>query len=590
MFLEPGCGDGTSNNGSITIGKGEEILDQICSYGFSLSSGSSEIRYNILEFSKELSNIGLKNNKQVPPIYLRASAKQRLSLLQGLMDIDGGMEGSIAVFTNTNKNLSDAVYELVVSLGMKATKREKISKMYGKECKLTYIISFTPTMEVFRLWRKKEKIRINIEQKERRKHRYIVDIKELHIDVPMRCIAVDSPNHLFLAGKGMIPTHNTHTSAKYVNEFAIDNPGTRIGIIAPTLGDAVTSCVNGESGLKKFNPGLRLHNGAGGLMVYWPNGSEAKLFGAHTLDDVDRLRAGGNRELIWAEEICAWARLEEAWSNMRLGLRIGPRPHLVGSTTPRNIKFFRESILKDPRTIVTYAKTSDNQFLGEDTKTILYDMYSGTRIGKQELEGMVLEDLEGALWKSSWIEANRVRGSIEEKEKLVNSLRRIVIGVDPATTFKVKKEGVERESDETGIAIAGIGEDGHYYVLDVYGIRESPTGWARKIVEEYERWSADKIIAESNNGGDLVERNIRIESKDLPIKLVHAYKGKALRAEPIANLYEQNKVHHLNIFDRAEDQMTVFPVDPAAHDDMVDALVYSLTELSGRGGYGVRFL
>lgn len=136
----------------------------------------------------------------------------------------------------------------------------------------------------------------------------------------------------------------------------------------------------------------------------------------------------------------------------------------------------------------------------------------------------------------------------------------------------------------------GIDSNGHYYIFDAYGIKESPSGWAKKVIEEYHKWDADKIIAEVNNGGDLVKRNLDVEEKNLPIKMVHAKRSKVLRAEPIAALYEQNKAHHVGIFSDAEDEMTVFPVETKAHDDIVDALVYALTELSGRGGFGVKFL
>jgi predicted phage terminase large subunit-like protein len=403
---------------------------------------------------------------------------------------------------------------------------------------------------------------------------------------------------LLCAGRG---AGKTETCAHYVNEQAEDFPGLRIAIIAPTLGDAVEACVNGSSGLRKFNDALRVHNGPGGLHVFWPNGSEAKLFGAHTPEDVDRLRAGGNRHLAWAEELAAWRHIDDAWANMLMGLRLEPWPRVVASTTPRNLKLIKQ--LRDDalssentRTVFSTARTIDNPYLDESTVQQLLEMYGGSRVGMQELEGIILEDVAGALWKSEWIDANRIRCATPEatyktRMKMRDEMKRIVIAVDPAMTAKKKtlKES-EKESDDTGFCVAGLGHDDKYYVLDCFGMKATPKEWAERVDREYVKWKADKVIVEVNQGGDLVASNLRQVNRDLPIKQIHAYKGKTLRAEPIATMYEQGKVVHVGVFKEAEDQMVVFPVETDSHDDMVDALVYAITELTGRGTFGLRFL
>lgn len=402
---------------------------------------------------------------------------------------------------------------------------------------------------------------------------------------------------LLLCGRG---TGKTEASARYVDEYARDNSDARIGIIAVNQQEAVDTCVNGHSGLQKFNKNIKLRVEVGGTHIRWPNGALARVFGASTMEEVDKLR-GLNHSLIWCDEIAAWKQLEYAWQMLMMTLRIrinNPEewPRVVASTTPRNIKFLKQLMKNETTRISAPAKTEDAIHLDERQRRNLVDQWGQTRIGKQELEGLILDDVEGALWKSEWIDDTRIRLPSDKAEaskiieQYANNMRRIVIAVDPATTSKAPSRG-SKGSDFTAITVAGIGaDDGKYYVLDCFAMQVSPAEWAERVIKEYRKWKADKIIAESNNGGDLVERNMRVEYKDAPIKLIHAFRGKVIRAEPVANLYEQGKVIHVGQFVDAEDQMTSFPVDESQHDDMVDSLVYAITELSGRGSYGVRFL
>lgn len=367
----------------------------------------------------------------------------------------------------------------------------------------------------------------------------------------------------------------------------------RVAIIAPTQGDAVESCWKAPAGISVHDPAARIVTTKGGTVIRWPNGSEAKVFGAHSPEDIERLRAGGNRCRVWAEELAAWRQLEGAWAQMQLGLRLGPHPQIVVTTTPKPRAKFKE-ILADSGTIRALTEdgriptTDDNPHLPAARRAELYKLFGGTRIGRQELGGEILDDVPGAYWKWETIERLRVESFPQ--------LRRIVVAVDPATT-------AEAESDETGIGAVGKSEvaadrsvccahaehasahhgtHGHYYVLDDATLRADPAGWATVAIALYRRRQADRIIAEVNNGGDMVVSTIRNVDREVPVKRITASRGKEVRAEPVAALYEQCLVHHVGTFPDLEEQQTTFPI-AHEHDDRVDWLTYALTELSTGG-------
>lgn len=337
--------------------------------------------------------------------------------------------------------------------------------------------------------------------------------------------------------------------------------GHRPAIIAPTLGDALEACVNGPSGLKAHNPGVRLVQGVGGTHVRWPNGVEGKLFGAFTPEDVERLRAGGNRCIVWAEELAAWVRLGECWDQMRLGLRLGSRPHVVASSTPKPRKRYLE-IRADDRTARTGASTADNPHLSEEVRADYFATYGGTRLGRQELLAEILTDVPGALW--TW--------AMLDNRKTAPDLTRVVVAVDPAVTSG-------EESDETGIVVAGLGVDGRGYVLADRSCRLSPDGWARRAVQAFDDYEAGLVVAEVNNGGDLVEQTIRTVRRTIPYRKVHASRGKQVRAQPVAALYEQGRVSHVEAFPELEEQLTTWTPESGESPDRLDALVWALTEL-----------
>lgn len=390
---------------------------------------------------------------------------------------------------------------------------------------------------------------------------------------------------LQLGGRG---TGKTDGGARYVLDHVAGpacNPrikgGHRVAIIAPTLGDAANSCVTGPSGLQAHDRRVRLSTGPGGTVVRFHNGSRAKLFGAHTEADVDRLRAGGNNCLVWLEEWAAMRYAAGAYEQAAFGLRVGPHPHFIATTTPKPLPVLRTA-LADTATLLTRGRTSEATHLPQAVRDRLEAKYANTRMGRQEMDGELLDDIEGALWKLLLIEQERV------PDTDVPALRRIVVAVDPNVGGP----------DEAGIVVVGLAADrrpdasdrlaDHAYVLeDASGPFTSSEGWARRAVEAYHHWRADAVVAEVNNGGDMVGITIRQYDPAVSYREVRATRGKVRRAEPIVGLYEQRRVHHAGVFPRLEDQMTTWTDGASYSPDRLDALVWGLTDvmLGARRGF-----
>lgn len=377
---------------------------------------------------------------------------------------------------------------------------------------------------------------------------------------------------LIMAGRG---AGKTEGCSRYVASYMRRHPGTRGRIIAPTFGDAVESCIDGPSGLRSVDPEVQwLPSAPGGAKVKWPNGSEALVLGTPTPRDVDRLRAGGNRELDWWEEIAANPQLSAAWDQAELGLRLG-RPHSVASTTPRNVPKLRELLARDG-TKVARATSRDNPHLSDEWRAKLEAAYRGTRLGRQELEGELLTDVPGALWTPALLDLGRVKDHPD--------LVRVAVAVDPSG-------GSTEDNDQQGIVVAGRGIDGKGYVLDDRTCRLSPDGWGRRAVQAYLDHEADVIVWESNFGGDMVEANIHAAAKAMGVRVdtkkVVASRGKQLRAQPVASLYgdpddldnSQPRVHHVGALPELEDQMTQWTPESGESPDRLDALVFALTDL-----------
>jgi len=377
----------------------------------------------------------------------------------------------------------------------------------------------------------------------------------------------DWPVWLALAGRGW---GKTRTGAEDVAWFACANPGVRIAIVAPTAADARDTCVEGESGLLAVLPKVCVENWnrSIGEVTLW-NGSRFKLFSA---TEPERLR-GPQHHRAWGDEVAAWPD-PSAWDQLLFGLRLGDNPQVVATTTPKPTPLIR-AIMRTHGAMITSGSTFDNSAnLPAGTLARLRERYEGTRLGRQELYAELLEDIAGALWTTAMIEPHRVKGAPD--------LQRIVVAVDPSGTAGKGKD----KGDEIGIVVAGKSFDGRYYVLQDGSCQLSPDGWARRVAELYAHWNADRVVAEKNFGGAMVESVMRTANKDLPVKLVTASRGKIARAEPIAALYEQSKVSHVGHFDTLEDQlcaMTPGGFVGEGSPDRADALVWALTELQGSG-------
>jgi len=367
---------------------------------------------------------------------------------------------------------------------------------------------------------------------------------------------------LVLAGRGW---GKTRTGAEAVRHWA--RTFRYVNLIGATADDARDIMIQGESGIMAicprderpaYQPALR--------RLTWPSGATSLIF---TADEPERLR-GKQHEKLLCDELGSWRYQQEAWSQALLGLRLGSNPQVIVTTTPRPTPVIRE-LVADKRTYVTRGTTYDNRpNLAPAFYSSIITRYEGTRLGRQELNAEILEDNPGALWKRAQIDALRV--------VKMPDMRRVVVAIDPAVTATAG-------SDETGMVVCGLGIDKHGYVLDDLSLRESPDAWAQKAVNAYRRWKADRIVAEVNNGGDLVETTIRTVDKNVPYKAVHASRGKMIRAEPIAALYEQGRVHHVGSFATLEDQMCQWEPGQKSPDHL-DAMVWGMTELMlGNSGW-----
>ncbi len=369
---------------------------------------------------------------------------------------------------------------------------------------------------------------------------------------------------LLLAGRGF---GKTRTGGETVREWAEKPLPAPIHLIAPTNADIRGVMIEGPSGLLSCYPDndRPKYEPSKGHLITWKNGNIGRAFSA---EEPERLR-GPQCCRYWADEICAWQNAEDTWDMMQLGFRIGDNLRGVITTTPKPIKLIRD-IIADPSTITTRASTYDNRpNLSEAFFDTVIRKYEGTRIGRQELMAELLEDFPGALWNRPMIDSSRIRPDEVHWDMVV----RIVVAIDPAVS-------ANEDSDETGIICAALLRSEHVLILDDDSCKESPLGWARRAVARYKIRKADRIVAEVNNGGDLVAANLYVIDPNIPFRAVRASRGKAVRAEPVAALYEQGRVHHVGQFPTLEDQLCEWV--PAVNDkspDRMDALVWAVTEL-----------
>jgi phage terminase large subunit-like protein len=373
---------------------------------------------------------------------------------------------------------------------------------------------------------------------------------------------------LILGGRG---AGKTRTGAEWVRGIALGQPdfahsaSRRIALIGETFSDARNVMVEGPAGIlavharherPAWSPSLR--------KLEWANGAVAHVFSA---EDPDSLR-GPQFEAAWADELAKWRHVEETWDMLQFGLRLGAHPRQMVTTTPRPIPLIKR-FLTDPLVAVSRVRTSDN---AENLAPVFLDnvmrRYAGTRLGRQELEGDIIEDRPDALWTRDVIEANRVCAA--------PPLMRIVVAVDPPASSS-------KRADACGIVAVGVAESGVSYVLeDATASGLKPPDWAAKAVALYRRLEADALVVETNQGGDMATGVIREVDPSVPVVGVRATRGKYLRAEPVSVLYAQNRVRHVGALPELEDELCDFGpggLTSGRSPDRMDALVWALTEL-----------
>ncbi|HKL06367.1 MAG TPA: terminase family protein [Roseovarius sp.] len=383
----------------------------------------------------------------------------------------------------------------------------------------------------------------------------------------------DWTNWIIMGGRG---AGKTRAGAEWVRaQMEGDKPldtgrCRRMALVGETIDQVREVMIFGESGIMACSPPDRRPDWqASRKRLIWPNGAVAQVFSAH---EPEGLR-GPQFDGAWVDELAKWKKARETWDMLQFGLRLGEHPQVCITTTPRNVGVLKDLVRQDS-TVVTSAPTEANSaFLAQSFLEEVRARYAGTRLGRQELDGVLLEDAEGALWNSAMLEDARREAPPE--------LDRIVVAVDPAVSGK---DG----SDECGIIVAGACTQGPvqewraWVLADCSVASASPAGWATAAIRAMEQFGAERLVAEVNQGGDLVAQVIRQVDPLVPVKAVHASRGKVARAEPVAALYEQGRVHHLRGLGRLEDQMcamTAQGYEGKGSPDRVDALVWALHEL-----------
>lgn len=367
-----------------------------------------------------------------------------------------------------------------------------------------------------------------------------------------------------MAGRG---SGKTRSGAEWVRQ--IKEHTSLIALVGATLEDVRDIMIEGPAGiLATAPPGDFPQYEPAKRRLVWRNGATAYIYSAQR---PDRLR-GPQHEAAWVDELASFAYPDDTWSNLQFGMRLGRHPRSLITTTPRPIKLIRE-LLKDPLTRLSRTSSYANRaHLAPAFISQIIKRYEGTRLGRQEIYAEVLDDVPGALWSHAGIERDRWRFGDR-----LPQFKRIVVAIDPAMTSG-------EESDETGIIVAACDWNGHGYVLaDVSG-HYQPIEWARAAIAQYQECKADRIVAEVNAGGEMVEHTIRMVDERVAYTPVTASRGKAIRAEPVSALYEQHRIHHVGSFPALEDEMCNFTIDfdrdrMGYSPDRVDALVWALSDL-----------
>jgi phage terminase large subunit-like protein len=373
---------------------------------------------------------------------------------------------------------------------------------------------------------------------------------------------LDWTTWLILGGRG---AGKTRAGAEWVRALAASDPQARIALIGETEHEVREVMVEGVSGIMAVHRRERPDWSPTRRRIEWANGAVAQVFSA---ENSEGLR-GPQFTAAWLDELAKWRHAEATYDMLQFGLRLGERPRQVITTTPRPIALIK-TLCSDARTAVTHARTETNAFhLAPNFIETMLSRYHGTRLGRQEIAGEIIEERADALWKRAQLEACRVGAT--------PALRRIVVAVDPPGSAR-------KSGGACGLVAAGIAEDGTIYVLaDESAGGLTPQGWALKAIALWRRLQADLLIAEANFGGDMVREVIAAADRSVPVMTVRATRDKRTRAEPVAQLYEQGRVRHVGAFPALEDEMCDFGLDGLASGrspDRLDALVWAVTALS----------
>lgn len=384
---------------------------------------------------------------------------------------------------------------------------------------------------------------------------------------------------MILAGRGF---GKTRTGSETIIKWVREGTCKRLALVAEDSADARDVMVEGESGIIACSPrDFRPKYEPSKRRLTWPNGAQASLFSA---EDYDSLR-GPQFDGAWCDELCKWRYATEAWDNLMFGLRLGEYPRVIVTTTPRPLRLLKDIILRSD-TAITKGNTRENLVnLAEPFKKAVIDKYKDTRIGRQELDAEILDDVPGALWNRKNIDETRIRPVDPTTPIVLPTFERIVVAIDPP------KE-VGDAAAECGIMVCAKTVEGHGYLLADASLAGSPEEWGRAAVKLFDQWSADLLVYEANQGGEMVAAVLRAAGRQLkedgertadytPLKAVHATRGKMVRAEPVSQLYEQKRMHHVGFFPELEDQLCEYTPDGSMgySPDRMDALVWAFTEL-----------
>ena len=523
-------------------------------------------------FCSKLKRLNVYKNKHIPKEYFRASYKQRLALLQGLVDSDGYVKDSKVEFCTTNEQLAYDFLELARTLGEKPVLSKGRAKLYGKDCGPKYRVTYRATQQPAKLSRKVKEWKPFGSQYMRNTHRMVIGAEKIEPTL-VRCITVDSPNSMYLAGEGFIPTHNSRLGSEWVRKKALKHKS-QIALVGPTSADTRDVMVLGPSGIIAVHPPKdRPKYEPSYARLTWPNGTTAKMYSA---EKSDRLR-GGNNEYIWFDELGAMED-RDVFDQAMLTLRIGESKAL-GTTTPRKgneimLELWKRAVFnddppdpnKDVR-IITGSTYENADNLSKLFMNQIVASYKGSRLGNQEIEGMMLFDNEGALWNTELLDKCRV-------EEEPDDIKLYAIGVDP----QAKKK---RNSDSTGIIGACIDDVDRGYVLHDLTGNYSPSEWATRVVSLYDEYSKKGpcvIVVENNQGGDMVVETLGNVRKNLPVKTTFSTSDKLSRAMPVAILYEQSRIFHVKTFTELEEEMCTYD-GSGKSPNRLDALVFAMNHL-----------